>query len=88
MYPGAVVDGVGRPLPHVHQLVLLLAVVPGLVGDHLKLEILPKIVLNMHLLMIFITQLRKSLRMTYFQIALGTPKQENRKMSSLKTYLK
>ena len=36
------VDEVERPLPPVHQLVLLLVAVPDLVGDHLKLEILPK----------------------------------------------
>ena len=37
LYPGAVVDGVERPLPHVHQLYLLLAAVPDSVGDHLKI---------------------------------------------------
>ena len=34
---GAVVDEVERPLPRIHQLVLLLAVVPKSVGDHLKI---------------------------------------------------
>ena len=42
LYPGAVLDEVERLLPRVHQLDLLLPVVPGSVGDHLKLEILPK----------------------------------------------
>ena len=35
-------DEVERPLPPVQQLVLLLVAVPDLVGDHLKIEILPK----------------------------------------------
>ena len=42
LYPGAVDDEVERPLPPVQQLVLLLVAVPDLVGDHLKIEILPK----------------------------------------------